>query len=154
MPPPSLTETLPQMFARQAAALKDRPLFLVKRQGAYQPVSWQAVADDVLAFSRFLLSQQVQPADRVLLLCENRPEWGVADLAIQSIGAWTVPLYPNLTPADIRLICHDAQPVLAVASTSDQVQKLMTASRHPSSLRHIVVIEPAQQHEAHVVAWS
>src|SRR3989338_6559755 len=149
-----MDETIPELFARQAAAFKQRPLFLVKRHGTYQPVTWEQAADDVLALSLFLLSQQVNPGDRVLLLCENRPEWGLADLAIQSIGAWTVPLYPNLTEADVRVICSDCQPVLAVAPTSEQVQKLLAAGRHPVALRAIVVVEPTQQHQAHVLAWA
>ena len=147
-------ETIPELFARQAAALKQRPLFLVKRHGTYQPVTWEQAADDALAFSFFLLSQQVNPGDRVLLLCENRPEWGLADLAIQSIGAWPVPLYPNLTELDVRVICNDCQPVLAVASTSEQVQKLLAAGRYPVELRTIVVVEPTQQHQAHVLPWA
>ncbi len=147
-------ETIPELFVRQAAAFKQRPLFLVKRHGTYQPVAWEQAADDVLALSCFLLSQQVNPGDRVLLLCENRSEWGLADLAIQSIGAWPVPLYPNLTEADVRVICNDCQPVLAVASTSEQVQKLLAAGRYPVALRTIVVVEPTQQHQAHVLAWA
>jgi long-chain acyl-CoA synthetase len=147
-------ETIPRLFARQAAALAQRPLFLVKRQGAYGPVSWAQAAADVSAFSLFLLSQEVKKGDRVVLLSENRPEWGIADLAIQSVGAWTVPLYPNLSEADARTICDDAQPVMAVASTSEQVQKLVNATRQLASLRAIVVIEPAQEHHAHVLHWD
>jgi long-chain acyl-CoA synthetase len=148
-----LNDTIPDVFDRQAAALKQRPLFLVKRHGAYQPVTWEQAADDVLAFGLFLLSQQVTQGDRILLLCENRPEWGLADLAIQSVGAWTVPLYPSLTDADVRAIAGDCQPVLAVASTSEQVHKLL-AGPHLPSLRAIVVIEPSQQHQAHVIPWA
>lgn len=142
------------MFERQAAAMGSRTLFLVKRDGAYQPITWEQAAGDVRAFSLFLLARQVNQGDRVLLLCENRPEWGIADLAVQSIGAWTVPLYPSLTDADIRVIAVDCQPVAAVASTSEQVHKLIGGTRHIRSLRAVIVIDPAQQHHAHVTPWA
>ena len=80
-------QTIPGMFRSQAAALAGKTLFLAKRDGAYQPMTWQAAAADVDALAAFLLRRQIKPKDRVLLLAENRPEWGMADLAIQSVGA-------------------------------------------------------------------
>ena len=51
------SETIPARFARQAAAFGRRPLFLVKRGGAYQSVTWQQASEQVLAFSRWLLQR-------------------------------------------------------------------------------------------------
>ncbi|MBI4342095.1 MAG: long-chain fatty acid--CoA ligase [Candidatus Omnitrophica bacterium] len=149
-----MTETIPALFARQARSLAGRTLFLVKREGAYQPITWQQAAEDVTALRTFLLGQQVNPGDRVILFSENRPEWGVADLAIQSVGAWTVPIYPTLTEPDLRTICRDCRPVACVASTSDQATLLVEIGRTLPSIRTIIVIQPTQQHHAHVVAWA
>ncbi|MBI3321652.1 MAG: long-chain fatty acid--CoA ligase [Candidatus Omnitrophica bacterium] len=149
-----MRETIPALFARQAAALGRKPLFLVKRGEALRPITWQQAREEVLDLSTFLLAQQVNSGDRVLLLSENRPEWGIADLAIQSVGAWTVPIYPSLTEEDLRIICQDCQPILCVASTSDQAQKLVEISRRLASIRLIVVMELHQQHPALVVKWS
>ncbi len=149
-----MVETIPALFVRQASALSREPLFLVKHGGSYQPITWQQAAEDVIAFSTFLLAHQVNPGDRVLILSENRPEWGLADLAVQSVGAWTVPIYPSLTAQDIRVIGNDCQPVACVASTSDQVNKLLQVSRSLPSIRSIVVVEAAQQHPVFVSTWS
>jgi long-chain acyl-CoA synthetase len=113
-----MPETIPALFFRQAQVHARRPLFFVKRAGTYQPITWEQAREDIFALGTFLLAQQVNAGDRVLLLSESRPEWGLADLAIQAVGAWTVSLYPNLTEQDARTICRDCQPVLAVASTS------------------------------------
>src|SRR4051812_25570104 len=40
-----------------------------------------------------LAASGIRPKDRVALISENRPEWSIADLALLSIGAVTVPLY-------------------------------------------------------------
>ncbi len=149
-----MAETIPSLFDRQARARAGEPLFLMKRHGTYQPMAWQQVADDVTAFSLFLLDQQVRPGDRVLILSENRPEWGIADLGIQSVGAWSVPVYPSLTAQDLRAICGDCQPVLCVASTADQVAKLMEAGRQMPSIRTIVAVEGVPPCPPPLVAWS
>ncbi len=56
--------------------------------------------DEVSALARGLRDAGVVAGDRVLLVSENRPEWGIADLAIMSVGAITVPAYTTNTVDD------------------------------------------------------
>jgi long-chain acyl-CoA synthetase len=149
-----MAETIPALFFRQAKAFSRKPLFHVKRSGGYQPITWQEALDDVRALGTFLLDAQVNAGDRVVIFSDNRSEWAIADLAILSVGAWTVPLYPTLTEAELRAICRDCQPVLCVASNSERANTLVAVSRSVPSIRTIVVIEATQQHHALVAAWS
>lgn len=149
-----MDETIPALFVRQASTLGDRPLFFVKRSGAYHPISWQEASDDVIALSIFLLHHQVKLGDRVLILSENRPEWGIADLAIQSIGAWTVPIYPSLPPEDILTICRNCEPIVGIASNADQVSKLLAISASLPSLHSILVMETMPHHNALLTPWT
>ena len=50
----------------------------------------------------------IQSQDRVALISENRPEWSIADLAILSIGAVTVPLYTTQSVDQIEFILRDS----------------------------------------------
>jgi len=50
----------------------------------------------------------VRPSDRVALISENRPEWSIADLAILSFGAITVPLYTTQAVEQIEFILKDS----------------------------------------------
>lgn len=148
-----MPETIPALFARQAATYGARALFLVKRQGRYQPISWQQADADVHALAVWLLSQQVNAGDRVLVLSENRPEWGMTDLATQSVGGWVVPAYPSLTSHDVVAIARDCQPVIGVASNADQLEKLVKVQREVSSLRTLLVMGDGQVREG-VVQWT
>ncbi len=138
----TVTETIPDLFARQAAAYGEAPLFHAKRDGQYQAISWRQAAEDVSALAGFLIGQGLARGDRVLLLSENRPEWGIADVAIQSAGAWTVPIYPTLGAPDIRVIARDCRPALCMASSPDQAQKLLEAAVHECGSRRLVVMQP------------
>ena len=148
-----MSETIPALFARQAGILARQPLFFVKQAGVYQPMTWQQVSEDIQALTTSFLQRQVAAGDRVVILSENRPEWGIADVAIQSAGAWTVPLYPSLTADDVRLICAHCQPVMAIASTEEQARKLLAATDAVSSLQTLIVLEPGAMSHALLVSW-
>lgn len=134
-----MAETLPALFLQQASRYADRPLFWRKLAGRYQSISWRDAAAAVDAFAAFLLDRGILPGDRVLIFSENRPEWGIADLAIQSVGAWSVPLYPTLTPADLAVIGRDSRPAAAVVSTDDHAARLAASGTVPGT---VVVMEP------------
>lgn len=50
----------------------------------------------------------IRPGDRVALLSENRPEWSIVDLAILSLGAINVPIYPTQAVDQVRFILTDS----------------------------------------------
>ena len=137
-----LMHTIPVLFFDQAACLHHKPLFWVKRQGRYQPITWDQARDTVQALSAFLLNCHVAPGERIIILSENRPEWGLADLAIQAIGAWTVPIYPSLTEREILHIAQDCEPVLGIVSSAEHAQKFRALREQLPSLRLVIVMDP------------
>ena len=130
--------TIPGLFAQQAQHLRDTTLFWVKRDGRYAPISWQQACDAVDAFGAALLHQQLAAGDRVVILSENRPEWGIADLAIQSVGAWTVPIYPSLTAQELLYIFRDAAPAICIVSNAEQLTKLRQIRQQFPCIRLVV----------------
>ncbi|MEK9724287.1 MAG: AMP-binding protein [Rhodospirillaceae bacterium] len=91
---------LAAMFYDQVDAYGDRPFLWAKREHGYAPLSWGDVAARVTGLARGLLQIGVEPGDRIVLVSENRPAWLIADIAIMSIGAVTVPAYTTYTVAD------------------------------------------------------
>lgn len=134
-------DTIPRLFFSQAARLARKPLFLVKRHGRYQPITWDEARQAVEAFSAYLLNASVSAEDRVLLLSENRPEWGMADLAIQAVRARTVPIYPSLLEPDLQLIAADCEPVVCIVSTTEQAKKLEAVRKQVRSIRQVLVMD-------------
>ena len=149
-----MDDTIPALFARQASALGERTLFLVKRSGTYQPITWHEASQEVIALSAFLLHRQVNVGDRVIILSENRPEWGLADVAIQSVGAWAVPIYPSLPQEEIRIICTNCEPVLCIVSTEEQLRKLLAISASLPCLHSILVMDPITRPDALLIPWA
>src|ERR1700756_5725955 len=94
--------SLPAMFFEQAAQLGDKPFLWAKSEGRYQAITWAGAARDVRRLALGLRSLGIARGERVGLVSENRPEWVIADLAIMSSGAITVPAYVTHTIDDHR----------------------------------------------------
>ena len=74
-----------------------------------------------------LLTQySVRPGDRVALLAENMPNWGVAFFAVTTMGAVAVPILPDFHPSDIsNIIAHaEARAVFVSERLAPKVSEL------------------------------
>ncbi len=81
----------------------------------------------------------VEPGDRVAIASESRPDWVMADLAILSGGAVTVPIYPTLSSVQARYILQDAGARAAIVSTRSQLEKIQEI-RHALPALEVVVL--------------
>ena len=148
-----MAHTIPAVFFEQAQRLARKPLFWVKRQGRYQPITWDQACQTVRALSAYFLHVGITARDRIVILSENRPEWGMTDLAIQAVGGWTVPLYPSLMEHDIHQIFQDCEPVLCVASSGEQARKLRALQAQCPSIRGVLVMDSTPLQQPFEQAW-
>jgi long-chain acyl-CoA synthetase len=133
--------SLPAMFFEVARQRGDRPFLWVKRDGKYRPQSWSEIADTTMRLARGLVALGVHPGARVALVSESRPEWVVADLAIMSIGAVSVPAYTTNTVEDHRHILGNSGARVAIVSTAALAERLLPAARQVPSVSAVVAIE-------------
>jgi long-chain acyl-CoA synthetase len=111
-----------------------------KRHGLWKAVTYGELRDRVASVAGGLAGLGVGPGDPVALVAENSPEWIVADLAVQWLGATSVALPPQ-TPTD-ALVRVLAESGAAVVICGDQ-EHVDTVLEHPEqlgSVRSIVVI--------------
>jgi len=134
-------QTLPQVFFEKAGERGDAPMFWAKRYDAWQATSWARAREEVVALARELRASGVERGDRVLLVSENRPEWGLADLAIMAAGAITVPAYTTNTVHDHAHLINDCDPRLAIVSTDRLAERLLSAIRENGQIRTVVTID-------------
>ena len=137
--------SLPAMFFGIAAERGERPFLWAKHGGKYQALSWAETARTVNRLARGLVALGVQPGDRVALAAENRPEWAIADLAIMSAGAITVPAYTTNTVDDHRHVFGNAGARIVVASKPPVSERAIAAAAQVPSVQAGVVMDgPAQ----------
>ena len=74
------------------ARFPDRVVFQNLTETARETFTYRQVADEAAAMGARLAREGVQPGQRVGILMETHPRWGMAFLAAQSAGAVVVPL--------------------------------------------------------------
>jgi long-chain acyl-CoA synthetase len=136
---------LAAMFFAEAARHGTRPFLRAKREDAYCPISWEEAARDVSRLSRGLRALGIQPGDRVGLVSENRPEWLIADFAIMSAGAITVPAYTTNTVDDHRHLLSNSGCRAVIVSTEALAHRVMPAADQISNIENIITIEPIKR---------
>jgi len=148
---------LPVMFYAQAERYSNQPFLWHKKTGQWLPLTWKEVADKAAALAHALRAIGVQKGDRVTLVSENRPEWLIADIAIMTAGAITVPAYTTNTVNDHLHILSDSGSKCAIVSTADLAEALLPAAAQTSGIEHVITIEKpavAVPHGVRVLDWD
>ena len=81
--------------------------------------TFQDVGTTVKKFAAALRSLGINTADRVVILAESRPEWGITYLGVVTIGATAVPFDIQYTPDEVRTLIQDCEPraIIVTAQT-------------------------------------
>lgn len=133
--------SLTQMFFDQAHTLGDKPLLFSKHSGEWQSISWTHVAEKVTQLGAALRAMGVTAGDRVVVVSENRPEWMIADFAIMSIGAVSVPTYTTNTVRDHLHIIENSGAKAAIVSTKNLARTFLRAAHQCDELQHCIVMQ-------------
>ncbi len=92
----------------------------------------------IIALAGHLAREGVKKGDRVAILSENSPHWGMAYFAIVRLGAVAVPILPDLPEADVHHILNEMEvPVLFVSHR--QIEKIYELNQ--KSLKRIITLD-------------
>lgn len=95
--------------------------------------SYEELYERVVAVARKLQEYGVNKGDRLAILAENSPSWGVAYLATVRLGAIAVPILPEFPEKDIHHILQQMK-VKAVFTTRRQLEKVCKKKTVPARL--------------------
>lgn len=155
MATPDLGANLVAMFQRSAARGGEGPFLWAKRGGVYTPWSWRRVAGEVTALARCLAAMGVEPGDRVMLVSENRPEWCIADLAVMTAGAITVPVYTTNTVDDHAYLLAHSEAKAVICSGPQLGRRLLPAlSQAPGARFALFMDEPGGPVPVETLTWG
>ncbi|HVH79397.1 MAG TPA: AMP-binding protein, partial [Stellaceae bacterium] len=136
--------SLPAMFFETARQRAERPFLWTKRDGSYRKLSWGEVESAVARLAQALIAYGIEPGDRVALVSENRPEWVIADLAIVSAGAITVPAYVTNTGNDHRHVLGNSGAHAVIVSTAALAGRVLPAAAQTPSIRFAIAMEAVE----------
>lgn len=142
MPNPEPITTLNELFLTSIERYARPDAFLVKRDGAYQPVSSDEALSTVASLAHGLGKLGLAAGDRLAILSDNRLEWALTDYATLGLGAISVPIYPTLLEDDLEYILRNSEAKGIVLSTGDQFRKIRNISTQLPDLRFVLAMDP------------
>jgi len=148
--------SLPAMFFAQAERLGEKPFLWAKRDGRFSSLSWAAAAQHVRRLALGLRSLGIGSGERVALVSENRPEWIIADLAIMTAGAITVPAYVTHTVEDHRHLFANSGARAVFVSKPALSARVLAAANQVDTVHSVIAIEPAagQASTVDLLSWD
>src|SRR6185369_1837311 len=83
----------------------------------------------------------VQPGDRVALLSESRVEWTLTDAGSIFARTIDVPIYPTLTPPQVRYILNDSGACVLFIENRAKFDELKEALGECPEVKHVIFFE-------------
>ncbi len=122
-------EHLGLMIQSRTEKFKNLTAMRHKSENGWQEMTYRDMGRRIQQVALALISLGVKPGDRIALFSPNRPEWTIADFAILSIRAVTVPIYATNTRAQAAYIVDDAGADIVFTGDRAQYQKIRSISR-------------------------
>jgi long-chain acyl-CoA synthetase len=92
-----------------------------------KPLTYNDLFRSVRDMASILKKQGVLKGDKIAILGENSPNWGIACLGAMRIGAIVVPILPDFPEADIHHILADSEARI-LFTTQKQMEKVLSIS--------------------------
>lgn len=145
---------LTERFFNQSETVPDRVCFASRDANGWNRLTWSESAQLVRSAMAGLRNAGVRPGDRVVLLCENRPEWAIFDLAIMGVGALVVPAYTTHSRADLSHIYDLVTPSALIVSSKALATRAIEATEDYRGIEQIWALEAELLDHPDVRPWS
>jgi len=134
-------QSLNKLFFDRAEQYDEKPFLWAKINKEWSSLSWKETSLKVKEFAGGLKSFGIKPGDKVVIVSENRPEWIIADLAINLIGAVTVPAYTTNTEDDHHYILEHSDAKAVIASNNILANRVALATTRTKLCKILITLD-------------
>lgn len=134
--------SLTQLLQQHAEAFPDDVAMRQKEYGVWQETTWKGYRDKTHAIASGLIELGIQPRDHLGIISENRQEWILTQLGINTAGAVTCGVYPTSPASEVVYLLKTADCKVAFCEDQEQVDKVLQIRDQLPLLEHIVVFDP------------
>jgi long-chain acyl-CoA synthetase len=133
--------TLVEAFESVARTHKRSDTLNYKRDGRWLPISSDEMLNRARHLAGGLYSLGIRRGDRVAVLSESRPEWTLTDAGCMFAGAIDVPIYPTLTPPQVRYILKDSGARVLVLAKEEKFLQIREILSECPAVEHLIFFE-------------
>ncbi|MDT7919202.1 MAG: AMP-binding protein [Meiothermus sp.] len=132
--------TLIDYLAHHAQTRPQAPALRVKRLGVWETTSWAHLQEKVEQLAGGLLQLGLEPGKVLAILGQNAPEWVIAEVAAQTVGAMPMGIYADAMPEEVGYFIEFSECAGIVLSDEEQLDKVLP---HLDKLKFVLVWEEA-----------
>jgi len=115
-----------------------------KEDEHFKTISYSRLLEKINRLATGLKSIGIKQGDKVAIFSKNRPEWVKLDLALNKIGAVSVPIHTSLSPKLIKHIINDSgTEYLAIGDLFSKYQEI----KNEVSLKKIITFNKIEWQE-------
>ncbi len=140
--------TLVDVFERVARVHKRPDTLNFKKDGRWVSISSDELLTRTRRVAAGLHSLGIGHGDRVAILSESRPEWTLTDAGCLFAGVVDVPIYPTLTPSQVRYILRDSGARVLAICDRQKFQDVAQVLRDCPAVEQIVFFNSEGTSEA------
>ena len=134
--------TIPGLLVERAATRPRRVAFRSKELGIWRETTWRALADRVAALALgFAGEYRLGRGETVAIVGNPCPEWTIADLAAQALGAITYGIYPTSAPGEVRHLLQHGGAALIVVEDQEHLDKTLAVLDTCPNVRGVLVVD-------------
>ncbi len=134
--------TLPGLLVERARLRPERIAFRAKELGIWRETTWRELAERVAALACGLAREyRIAAGETVAIVGNPCPEWTIADLAAQALGAVTYGIYPTSAPGEVRHLLEHGGASLIVAEDQEHLDKILEVLDQCPGVRAVLVID-------------
>lgn len=108
----------------------------VKEWGIWQAYTWKDYYEKVKYLSLGLISLGLEPADKVSILGENKPEWFWAEAATLAARGTAIGIFTDCLPVEVKYYVEDSESKFVVAHDQEQVDKFLIPYKDREGNQH------------------
>jgi len=139
------TPTYFHAFLDTCVRHKDNLAFIYRAGEDEFRVTYEKFFEDVLLLAKALRNKKIRQGDKIFLLSDNRYSWIVTDLALQSLGAVSVPRGCDTPPSELEYIVNHSGCEFLIIETEKLYREYQSLIK-TLKLRSVFVIAGEEKH--------
>jgi long-chain acyl-CoA synthetase len=134
--------TLPKLLRENARRYPHKIALREKEYGIWQAITWTQYLERVRNFALGLHTMGFGRGDHIAIVGDNRPEWVISELAVQSLGGASIGVYQDSVPDEILYIIAQLDAKFIVVEDQEQVDKIIELWGRITGVQKVIFYDP------------
>ncbi len=149
-----MADSIPSRFFAQGRTRPADPAAHVRKDGAWQAMSWAAYTGLARRVARALIALDFAPGQATCILGFNRVEWVTFALGAQAAGGAPAGIYTTCSPVEVQYIVQHAEAAIVLVEDAAQFAKIAAERERLPLLRHVVLMAGAAVDDPLALTWE